>query len=163
MSIKNNINKTEQLANNLKERVNSINQTITSNNGQISNNLSEMPNNINKMLGQYKKIAIGNVYYKISKSSQEINIPINLNFEANKFLVKFECTSNGERKVERYIPLKTDSGLIPEYFYFGDYKRFRYLMSGVNVSKYALKFNIYIDWGDGFSYELKMTEWIAIE
>ena len=98
MSIKNNINKTEQLANNLKERVNSINQTITSNNGQISNNLSEIPDNINKMLGQYKEIAInnpGNIVTFGYNQFLDVDIKLNLSFNPSRVILIFGDAKTG--------------------------------------------------------------------
>lgn len=90
MSIKNNIDKTEQLANNLKERVDSINQTITSNNGQSSNSLSDIPNNIKNMISKnYKKIAIMGINEKIYPGGfrGEKTFQINLDFTPKILLV----------------------------------------------------------------------------
>ena len=172
MSIKNNIDKTEQLANNLKERVDSINQTITSNNGQISNNLSEIPDNINKMLtDNYKKIACGTCEINMkdfvggrNQPPKIITIPINLNFTPKEIYLAIKDSSdlsyptihlkapiNGEIKISRY-----GNGFV-------------FRVGSVQVDKDNITIKQYFTQGDNGEYISQtggsgiVTGWIAIE
>lgn len=117
------------------------------------------------MLGNYKKIAMGNVNFSINRSTNaDNNIFMNLEFKPSKIFLKFENSNTSGAKTERYKVIDdTNITTFYEYFYFGVSERTRIFFSVKEYTKTTLKFRAYEDWGDSYSHQLKITKWIAVE
>ena len=117
------------------------------------------------MLGNYKKIAMGNVNFSINRSTNADNsIFMNLEFKPSKIFLKFENIGTLGAETERYKAIDdTNITSFYEYFYFGVSERTRVFFSVKEYTKTTLKFRAYEDWGDGYSHQLKITKWIAVE
>ena len=106
MDLRQNINKTDTLKNDLKLARSKINERILSGGGTIADTISDVPNAIDGMLGNYKKIAIGSdsamfEYVRCNKVLnhdetiegkyvRHIKIPVNLDFIPSRLLIKFD-------------------------------------------------------------------------
>lgn len=117
------------------------------------------------MLGNYKKIAMGNVNFPIDKSTfDDNNIFMNLEFKPSKIFLKFENSNTSGAKTERYKVIDdTNITSFYEYFYFSASERTRIFFSVKEYTKTTLKFRTYEDWGDAYRHQLKITKWIAVE
>ena len=92
-NLKNTINKTETLLNNVKLAKDKINETVVRGGGITSKSLSEIPNNIKNMISKnYKKIAIvdKNVLLTSNESWKEFSIDLNLNFKPSRVICRLE-------------------------------------------------------------------------
>ena len=95
-NLKNTINKTETLLNNVKLVKNKINETIVRGGGITSKSLSEIPDNIKSMISKnYKKIAIINSGINIP-SQKLITVSINLNFTPSIIIADIDNLSGND-------------------------------------------------------------------
>ena len=90
-NLKNTINKTETLLNNVKLAKDRINETVVRGGGITSKSLSEIPDNIKSMINQYNKVAIKK--YE-TDFLMEQNGSINLNLEFNPKMVIVTVAQN---------------------------------------------------------------------
>lgn len=99
MNLKQNIDKTDTLKNNLKTVTNQIKQSIVRGGGSDFKSLAETPKRITEMLGQYKKIAILKgvnaefVFYDSNMPKVDAKVEIDLSsveFEPKNYIFDFE-------------------------------------------------------------------------
>lgn len=162
--LKNTIDTTNELKNKVKLANTRIKETVIRG-GYDFKSLDKAPERIKKMLGNYKKIAMGNVNFSINRSTNaDNNIFMNLEFKPSKIFLKFENSNTSGAKTERYKVIDdTNITTFYEYFYFGVSERTRIFFSVKEYTKTTLKFRAYEDWGDSYSHQLKITKWIAVE
>ena len=97
-NLKNTINKTETLLNNVKLAKDKINKTVVRGGGITSKSLSEIPNNIKSMISKnYKKIAIikDDDIISLNGRRKEVKIPLRLDLEPNLIFLTIESLKDG--------------------------------------------------------------------
>ena len=85
INLKQEINRTIELKNKLTVSKNNINKVIVRGGGKQSQTLEEIAGNIEGMVRQYKKMATGTIYQRITSSSYTINT--NTSFQINDAIV----------------------------------------------------------------------------
>ena len=88
--LKETIDKTRELTNNVKIAKNEINDAIVRGGGVRSKDLKGIPQNIRNMVNQYSKIAIGEYSQSDLNNGAHIRIPINLPFNPKKIFVMLQ-------------------------------------------------------------------------
>ena len=98
-NLKNTINKTETLLNNVKSTKDKINKTVVRGGGITSKSLSEIHDNIKSMISKnYKKIAInnpGNIVTFGYNQFLDVDIKLNLSFNPSRVILIFGDAKTG--------------------------------------------------------------------
>ena len=115
-NLKQNINKTDTLKNDLKLAKQKINDKILSGGGTIADTLNAVPDAIDNMLGNYKKVAIINISsffvcsnYIAGSSPFSIELPINLGFTPTRILVFINGVKHSKAEVNKKLICGMDS------------------------------------------------------
>lgn len=101
MSLKTEIDKTNDLKNKTKKAKDNINAKLTELGGQNANNLADVPSKMQGMIGQYKKMAKGSSKNILVDATNPdpysdfvtITIPLKLNFIPQKIVYSIEIKS----------------------------------------------------------------------
>ena len=115
-NLKQNINKTDTLKNDLKLAKQKINDKILSGGGTIADTLNAVPDAIDNMLRNYKKVAIINISsffvcsnYIAGSSPFSIELPINLGFTPTRILVFINGVKHSKAEVNKKLICGMDS------------------------------------------------------
>lgn len=92
MSLRDNINNTNIQKDKLKIGKRNIDNTLINIGGEKSTNIEDVPEKITNAIKQYKKISIIDLNFNDTGNSwtENINIPINLSFLPNKYIIFLE-------------------------------------------------------------------------
>lgn len=96
MSLKTEIDKTNDLKNKTKKAKENINTKLIELGGQNATDLADVPNRIIETVSKYKRMAEIELNLDITYTNKEyraVNIPINLNFNPSRIIVRFGCRS----------------------------------------------------------------------
>lgn len=165
MNLKQNIDKTDTLKNNLKIVINQIKQSIVRGGGSDFKSLANAPERITDLLGQYKKMAIGEVDYKLTDYYYDFKIATNLGFKPSKVLVNFECVgSYTTSKKSIYLRLDNASSTISHVFFYDNYSRTQMDIIVEEITENLLSLKARADEGNSSNtYDVRIKNWIAIE
>ena len=159
MDLKQNINKTDTLKNDLKLAKQKINDNIISGGGgTIADTISDVPSAIDKMLGNYKKIAIWEgserfkpVYNQISAWTKKIDC----DFKISRFIIFFKGAEN------KGVRIGLDSKDYTTFKNPGDAGTTVSQLTKLSVSNNVIKFEI--DNSRAYVLDYLITKIIAIE
>lgn len=122
MDLKQNINKTDTLKNDLKLARNKINDKILSGGGTLAQTLNDVPNAINEMIKEnYKKVAIGECNFKLQTelpygSTETKYIPLNLTFTPQKVFLKIRpAFPDNQSNFTHYYSIEKTGSVKMEY------------------------------------------------
>lgn len=158
-NLKQNINKTDTLKNDLKLAKQKINDKILSGGGTIANTISDIPSAIDKMLKEnYKKIAIWEGSERFKPPYNQISAwtkKINCDFKISRFIIFFKGAEN------KGVRIGLDSKDYTTFKNPGDAGTTVSQLTKLSVSNNVIKFEI--DNSRAYVLDYLITKIIAIE
>ena len=157
-NLKQNINKTDTLKNDLKLAKQKINDKILSGGGTIADNISDVPSAIDGLLGNYKKIAIWEGSERFKPPYNQISAwtkKINCDFKISRFIIFFKGANNTG------VRIGLDSKDYTTFKYPGGTGEAAGAPTKLSVSNNIIKFEV--DNGRAYVLDYLITKIIAIE